>query len=324
MTKHSPTHSAVPLRSISIAAITLVLCACGGGSGAGLAPLVTTPPPVQQPAPPPATPGPATISAPAAATAAMALTPIMATAGGPTIASTPGETRFPMLQTTLVFDSATIRPDLGINASGGSASIENSKLQFAIGAYVGEARQLADANLDWTSTGYWSGGCGHWDYGCDPGVSHAGIFVIGYQTPASDMPSVGTATYSGSAEGHMYVPLSFVDALPCKCQAVPVQGDASFTADFGARTITGELTNMVRIWWDESAWNNVLFSSTIAGNSFSGTTRVTAGLELGMAGNAAGSIEGRFFGPSAQEAGAVWTLFDGTRAAIGTLSAKRP
>jgi hypothetical protein len=43
-----------------------------------------------------------------------------------------------------------------------------------------------------------------------------------------------------------------------------------------------------------------------------------------MVGTGTGTIEGKFFGPSAQEAGAVWTLFDGTRAAIGTLSGKRP
>jgi hypothetical protein len=40
--------------------------------------------------------------------------------------------------------------------------------------------------------------------------------------------------------------------------------------------------------------------------------------------NATGTLEGKFFGPAAQEAGAVWTLFDGTRAAIGTLTGKRP
>jgi hypothetical protein len=39
--------------------------------------------------------------------------------------------------------------------------------------------------------------------------------------------------------------------------------------------------------------------------------------------NATGTLEGRFFGPSAQEAGAVWTLFDGTNAAIGTLGGRR-
>jgi hypothetical protein len=43
-----------------------------------------------------------------------------------------------------------------------------------------------------------------------------------------------------------------------------------------------------------------------------------------MAPNATGTLEGKFFGPSAQEAGAVWTLFDGTKAAIGTLTGKRP
>ena len=51
---------------------------------------------------------------------------------------------------------------------------------------------------------------------------------------------------------------------------------------------------------------------------------VTGAADLGMGANATGTIDGRFFGPSAQEAGAVWTLFDGTNAAIGTLVGKRP
>ncbi|HET7817088.1 MAG TPA: transferrin-binding protein-like solute binding protein [Sphingomicrobium sp.] len=324
MLNDKATHPAALRRSAALAAAALALCACGGGGGGGLTPLVLTPPPVQQPpAAPPAAPGPAVISAPAAATANAPLAPVAATPGGPTFSSTPSETRFPMLQTTLVFDTATIRPDPAIN-SWGSAKLENGKLQFAIAGYAGEALATGGANLDWTRAGYWSGGCGAWDYGCDPGVAHGGAFVVGYETPAADMPTTGTATYSGAAEGRMYVPLSVVDALPCKCQEVPIQGDASFTADFGARTVSGELTNMYRVWWDESAWNSVLFSSTITGNGFSGTTRVTGAVDHGMAGNATGTIEGRFFGPSAQEAGAVWTLFDGTRSAIGTLTARRP
>ena len=137
------------------------------------------------------------------------------------------------------------------------------------------------------------------------------------------MPTTGSATFTGSATGLMYYP-SGPDALPCNCQELTVQGDAAFTANFGARTLTGGLTNMTRVWWDEGAWNDVSFSATIAGNGFSGTTRVTTAPALGMGANATGTLEGKFFGPSANEAGAVWTLFDGTNAAIGTLSGKRP
>jgi hypothetical protein len=42
-----------------------------------------------------------------------------------------------------------------------------------------------------------------------------------------------------------------------------------------------------------------------------------------MGSGATGTVEGRFFGPAGQEAGAVWTLFDGTKSAIGILTVKQ-
>jgi hypothetical protein len=73
-------------------------------------------------------------------------------------------------------------------------------------------------------------------------------------------------------------------------------------------------------------WNNVAFNSTITGSAFSGTTSVTSapGSAGSLGAGATGTLEGHFFGPTAQEAGAVWTLFDGTKAAIGTLTGKQP
>ena len=73
-------------------------------------------------------------------------------------------------------------------------------------------------------------------------------------------------------------------------------------------------------------WNNVAFNSTITGNGFSGTTSVTSSPAgpASLSAGATGTIEGKFFGPAAQEAGAVWTLFDGVKAAIGTLTGKGP
>ena len=120
-------------------------------------------------------------------------------------------------------------------------------------------------------------------------------------------------------------------ALICACEEIDLLGDASFTADFGARTVNGSFTN---VWAGMSGawqggepvhWNDVAFNSTISGNAFGGVTAVTSAPpgSLSLSAGAAGTIEGRFFGPSAQEAGAVWTLFDGTRAAIGTLSGSR-
>jgi hypothetical protein len=298
-------------------AMVLALAACGGGGGGGGF-VGSTPPP---PTPPPPAPT-LSVSAPARATVGAGLTPVLANSATPNFTTGPAAgTEFPLLQTTVVLDPTSIAPDTAVNAAGGTVTAQPGALTLSID---GHDVALARQSLDWTLAGPWSTDIpeGPWDYGGD--LSKRGAFVAGYETPANAMPTTGSATYTGFADGRMYVPLSFTDALPCRCQEVPVQGDALLEADFGARTVRGELTNMVRIWWDESAWNHVTFTSTIAGNGFNGTTRVTAGAELGMAGNATGTIDGKFFGTAAQEAGAVWTLFDGTNAAIGTLTGKRP
>lgn len=313
----SPAQSLRIAGMAAISSAALALAACGGGTDTFVR---STPPAPVVPPPPP--PPQLTISAPAKATVGPGLTPIIADATGPNFTTGAAEgTVFPLLQTALAIDATSIKPDTAVNTAGGAAIVDQGKLLINIGAFEGEPAY--SANLDWTRTGYWSVDIpeGTWDYGGD--TAQHGVFVVGYETPAIAMPTTGTATYTGSAFGRMYVPMSTTDALPCTCQEVPVQGDAFLTANFGARTVTGALTNMYRVWWDESPWNDVTFTSVIAGNGFSGTTSVTGAVDLGMRANATGTLEGRFFGPSAEEVGAVWTLFDGTNAAIGTLGGRR-
>ena len=298
--------------------VALALAACGGGGGGGFVSSTPTPPPVAPPPPPPQF----AISAPAKATTGPGIAPVVADVSGPNFTTGAAEgTTFPLLHTSLAIDAARIGPETAVNAAGGTATVVGGKLLIDIGAFEGEPAY--SGYLDWTRAGYWSVNIpeGTWDYGGD--TAQHGVFVVGYETPSGAMPTTGSATYTGFAFGRMYVPSSTTDALPCMCQEVPVQGDAFLTANFGARTVTGELTNMYRVWWDESRWNDVTFTSVIAGNGFSGTTSVTGAVDLGMRANATGTLEGRFFGPSAEEVGAVWTLFDGTNAAIGTLGGRR-
>ena len=281
------------------------------------------------------------ITAPAAATVAAGMSPVLASQGGPNFATGPAAgTVLPLLQTTLVIDNDGIDADPSASAAGGTATAQGSALNVnllhphaglaGMHGYAGEADTFDDANLDWTRAGYWSTG-GVWDYHEDE-IRHRGVFVTGYETPAAAMPTIGTATYSGKAQGSVFYPATASSgALLCNCGEVGVSGTATFTADFANRTLVGALTNM---WaggdpWNDDpnggSWNNVAFSSTIVGSGFSGTASVTSapsGL-YSLGPSATGTVEGRFFGPGAEEAGAVWTLFDGTRSAIGTLTGSR-
>jgi hypothetical protein len=268
------------------------------------------------------------------------MSPVLASPGGPNFTTGPAAgTVFPLLQTTLVIENDGIDADPEANAAGGTATIDGGVLNVDLlhthaglpgtHGFAGPPDWSGDPNLDWTRVGYWSTG-GVWDYFEGP-LTHRGVFVIGYETPAGAMPTTGTAAYSGLAQGSIYYPaVGSSGAIACKCGETFVSGNAAFTANFGSRILTGSLTNMtVEHPWDEGAprvaWMDVAFTSSIAGNGFGGTTWVTAtgNSHVTFGANATGTLQGKFFGPTAQEAGAVWTLFDGTNSAIGTLTGRR-
>ena len=144
------------------------------------------------------------------------------------------------------------------------------------------------------------------------------------------MPTSGTATYSnGSVRGEVFTPavsatLPYTDAR--------LSGSVSLNVDFGSGALTGSLTGMQvndAAGAHIAAWNDVSLSATISGNGFSGSTAATsspsgaASAPYVLAGSATGTVNGNFYGPAADEAGAVWTLNDGQRSAIGSLTAAK-
>lgn len=170
----------------------------------------------------------------------------------------------------------------------------------------------ASSNLSWTTYGYWysstSGGATR---------SYA-AYVTGYATPAGSVPTTGTATYNGSAQAHVVYPnAQWENGIGHDY----FSGDASLAANFGTRIISGNLTNMTN---GSVAWNSVSLLGAISGGNFSGMTAATSapGNITSLSGSATGTFAGLFFGPAAEELGAVWTLSDGTKTAIGTIGAK--
>jgi hypothetical protein len=75
------------------------------------------------------------------------------------------------------------------------------------------------------------------------------------------------------------------------------------------------------------AWNDVSIAAAIAGgsNRFSGATAVTStpSTASALSSSATGRIDGAFYGPGAENLGAVWTLHDGAASALGTVTAAR-
>ena len=169
----------------------------------------------------------------------------------------------------------------------------------------------ASSNLSWTTYGYW------YSSTLAGTVRSYAAYATGYATPAGSVPTTGTATYNGSAQAQIIYPnAQWQDGIGHRW----VSGDASLQANFGTRSISGNLTNMT----DGAAWNSVSLLGAISGGNFAGTTAATSapGTQGSLSGSATGTFAGLFFGPAAQELGAVWTLSDGTATVIGTIGAK--
>ncbi|TCP02831.1 transferrin-binding protein-like solute binding protein [Uruburuella suis] len=131
--------------------------------------------------------------------------------------------------------------------------------------------------------------------GFDPNAHRQSFFAQGYRT--LDMPTSGTAAYSGQA--------LVADARSRSTgiiQADITQTDASFSVDFGARTLTGKIGSFQP------------FTASIQGNRFATDDRDIPFDSYPI------SAKGGFYGPKAAELGGVFT---DNRFAIGSFAAKQ-
>ena len=170
----------------------------------------------------------------------------------------------------------------------------------------------ATSALSWTTYGFWNA------YDSNLKTTTDAAFVTGYITPTGSVPITGSATYSGSVVGKVYVADS---SQPSGITAYGLSGNASLNANFGNRSIAGNLTNMSA---NSQPWNSISLLGTISGGNFTGTTTATSAPEgfASLSGSATGTFAGLFFGPKAEELGAVWSLYDGSKSALGAIGAK--
>lgn len=159
---------------------------------------------------------------------------------------------------------------------------------------------------------------GAWAYAPNSGAAPTlGMFVGGSPTVTTDIPTTGTATYTGLVEGNVIAPNVFdtIDAL------------ATAQANFGTRTVTLTTTGTQST---DLLTQNATAVSAAGLNITSGTltyqpaTNALTGT-LTTANGMTGSATGTFFGPSAAELGGTFKLQDGTQTThfIGGFSLKR-
>jgi hypothetical protein len=310
------------------------------------------------PAPPPPPPYPISAPAPGTAGSIAPTTPAAgyqeASVGGPqfNFNNGPFGSTFALTQTAMTIGTSAMTPDSATNAAGAtikwgwqlelkipSLGIDTmlSATRLVNGGDPGLSRAdptvlLFDQFYDATFTLNYAQ-LGIWEVFKSPtngaqGPSNIGAAVYGLQTPPAAMPTSGTATYQVTEGVTGVAVLSRDSSLGLGQYAlVAVDGDASLTADFASGAVTGSFTNMRVGTTGQQAppvWNNVSISATISGATFAGTTATTTTPGGSFAlGHATGTIRGGFYGPKADEIGAVWTLYDGTNSALGSVAAPK-
>jgi hypothetical protein len=253
-----------------------------------------------------------------------------------------GGTAFPLKQSVISATSSGIVPDTAANAGGATLSVINwnasgdSQFRLTIPSLgvdttftsatllkgrsnvLDSTFRLTSSNLSYTALGVWEV--------ITPGNVHLSAFTTGYETPVAGVPTSGTAIYSGTSNV-----AGLVTTYPSSggIARASLLGDASLSANFGTGAITGNFTNITTTSGAgvSNPWNNVSVhaSITAATSHFSGSTAATSApaAPFALSGGATGHIDGGFYGPNANELGAVWSLTDSGSMAIGVVGGRR-
>ncbi|MEI7614061.1 MAG: transferrin-binding protein-like solute binding protein [Betaproteobacteria bacterium] len=156
-------------------------------------------------------------------------------------------------------------------------------------------------NYDYLSWGQWNDGNG----GVNTSLDNP-YWIAGSLTPAVNIPLGGTATYNGQVLGK----------LDESGTISRVAGTTSLTADFGQRALNGSFDNLTK---NGAAWTSASVNASWAAgtNQISGTVNAPA---VSMS----GTVNGNFFGPTANQVGGTWTLNGGANKAAGIFVGNRP
>jgi len=249
-------------------------------------------------------------------------------AGGSSFASLTNVS-FPIISSSLKSTSTGLS---GVSGAGGTATVTTSStttdMQLIIPAVSVNTSIKLNQNvalgIDSPTWGLSYVVMGEWgeraqSNGTGP-LQNISTFVFGFETPSTALPSSGTAAFSGSTWAFVYKPSA------TNIQSQFVEGTAALNVNFGSGNVTGTLSQM-RYFTAPGyeTWNDVSINANLTGgtNRFSGTTAASTapGTAYSLSATATGRVDGAFYGPAAQNAGAVWSLGDGTRSAVGSFIA---
>lgn len=298
----------------------LLLAACSGGGGAGTATAVAPPAvaPVVTPAGPPINLQAANTRVAYPAAAMMAAATTAATGSVTSSASGQGAT------VTLGTDASGNLNSVIFNLPGNSlqypvpsslfsslsldsiASTLNDNLGPPGTSNTGALLTQAAAGQTLSASAY-----GLWASSTSSNTALLGSFAFGNLTPPASVPTTGSATFNGFAIG--------ADTTPNTGSVYAVEGNAQIIANFATRTVTTNLTNLMVANQPYApaaiitSLPNLSGTSAMSGNAYAGPI---------SGGALTGTINGNFYGTTAQETAGVWQAFGGGNQWIGSFGAK--
>ncbi|MBL8631098.1 MAG: transferrin-binding protein-like solute binding protein, partial [Rhodospirillaceae bacterium] len=148
-----------------------------------------------------------------------------------------------------------------------------------------------------------------------------GVFATGLPSTTAQVPTAGTATFTGGATGFLYGATT--------ADSLAIQGNATLNVDFAARTVSGGISSITAssVTGNTQAGtigNITLSAGTISGATFTGTATGTALTGAVQDINAStGQFGGAFYGPNAQEAAGSFALTGPNRSVVGAFGVKR-
>jgi len=150
-----------------------------------------------------------------------------------------------------------------------------------------------DAGYDYQTFGIWQTGRG-------TGAGTAGAFSVGAQTAGANIPNSGTATFRGHSLG---------SAVDRDGQDYLAGADATLSADFASRTVGFRTDNTVIVEPDSGIVGDAPSLDMTGTMAYGGNSNRLIG-SASTASGMTGTLEGRFYGPQANEVGGLFILSD--------------
>ena len=314
------------LACISISLLALSACGGGGGSGSGSSSSTTNPPP-------PLIPAGTFLAAPGATCTGAACNgpeASFAFTGGGTISGT-ATSSANGAHVTLTTDAMGKTSTVSITVPAGSGGNYSHTFDLTntgvrdTGPFTGfisaqdivntdgtfRNQIVVDPNLTYSSYGFWT------NIPVSGSAGSTGALAFGQLTPAANIPTSGTLTYSGKTIGSMINGTT----------STPLIGNESLMANFGSMTLTGTFNlSTVAQSGSLTPWTTLSISpsANIVSGAYAGTVSGTilSGTNFGGALN--GPINGNFYGPTANETAGTLSVTDGaTIHAVAAFGAKR-